>query len=122
MFLPLISLAWAGLGPADVLVLSNGQVSESVAVGQAYQDARQLPAGHHCEIPDVDESALELTLEQAQALRVHLDDCLAALPDPDEIDALAAIPVDVARSALAPLTLHHDLRLAIDALARKTQR
>jgi len=40
----------------------------------------------------------------------------------DEIDALAAIPVDVARSALAPLTLHHDLRLAIDALARKTQR
>ena len=40
----------------------------------------------------------------------------------EEIDAIVAIPVDVARSALAPLTLHHDLRLAIDALTRQTGR
>lgn len=40
----------------------------------------------------------------------------------DEIDEIAAIPVEVARSALAPLTLHHDLRLAIDALARQATR
>jgi hypothetical protein len=40
----------------------------------------------------------------------------------DEIDLIAAIPVDVARTALAPLTLHHDLRLAIDALARTDER
>lgn len=40
----------------------------------------------------------------------------------DEIDAIAAIPVEVARSALAPLTLHHDLRLAIDALTRRGTR
>lgn len=38
----------------------------------------------------------------------------------DELDVIAAIPVEAARSALAPLTLHHDLRLAIDALARET--
>ena len=40
----------------------------------------------------------------------------------DELDEIAAIPTDAARSALAPLTLHHDLRLAIDALARERQR
>lgn len=40
----------------------------------------------------------------------------------DDLDAIAAVPVEAARSALAPLTLHHDLRLAIDALARETTR
>ncbi|MCP3733351.1 DUF2336 domain-containing protein [Sphingomonas sp. RP10(2022)] len=40
----------------------------------------------------------------------------------DELDAIAAVPVEAARSALAPLTLHHDLRLAIDALAREAAR
>lgn len=101
MHLAWISIAAAGLGPADVLVLSNAQVPESVALGVAYQDARQLPAGHHCQIPDVDGEALELTLEQAQALRVHLDACLQALPDPEEIDALLLVrglPVRVAIS------------------------
>lgn len=37
----------------------------------------------------------------------------------NDLDAIAAVPVDAARSALAPLTLHHDLRQAIDALARE---
>jgi hypothetical protein len=37
----------------------------------------------------------------------------------DDIDQIAAIPVDVARGALAPLSLHHDLRAAIDALRRE---
>ena len=40
----------------------------------------------------------------------------------DDLDAIAAVPVEAARSALAPLTLHHDLRLAIDALAREAGR
>ena len=40
----------------------------------------------------------------------------------DELDDIVAIPVEAARSALAPLTLHHDLRLAIDALARERER
>jgi hypothetical protein len=40
----------------------------------------------------------------------------------DDLDDIAAIPQDAARSALAPLTLHHDLRLAIDALARESVR
>ncbi|WP_210358443.1 hypothetical protein [Sphingomonas beigongshangi] len=40
----------------------------------------------------------------------------------DALDAIAAVPVETARSALAPLTLHHDLRLAIDALARESMR
>ena len=40
----------------------------------------------------------------------------------DDLDSIAAVPVETARSALAPLTLHHDLRLAIDALARETVR
>lgn len=40
----------------------------------------------------------------------------------DELDAIMVVPEEVARSALAPLTLHHDLRLAIDALARETRR
>ena len=40
----------------------------------------------------------------------------------DDLDAIAAIAPEAARSALAPLTLHHDLRLAIDALAREAMR
>lgn len=40
----------------------------------------------------------------------------------EDIDMIAAIPADAARSALAPLTLHHDLRRAIDALARQVPR
>lgn len=40
----------------------------------------------------------------------------------DDLDAIAAVPMEAARSALAPLTLHHDLRLAIDALAREARR
>jgi hypothetical protein len=40
----------------------------------------------------------------------------------DDLDEIADIPVEAARSALAPLTLHHDLRLAIDALAREAAR
>ncbi len=40
----------------------------------------------------------------------------------DDLDEIAAIPFAAARSALAPLTLHHDLRLAIDALAREATR
>lgn len=40
----------------------------------------------------------------------------------DELAGIAAVPVEAARSALAPLTLHHDLRLAIDALAREAAR
>lgn len=40
----------------------------------------------------------------------------------DELDAIMAVPPEAARSALAPLTLHHDLRLAIDALAREARR
>lgn len=40
----------------------------------------------------------------------------------DDLDAIAAISSGTAQSALAPLTLHHDLRLAIDALARETAR
>lgn len=40
----------------------------------------------------------------------------------DTLDAIAAVPVDAARGALAPLTLHQDLRLAIDALAREAAR
>lgn len=40
----------------------------------------------------------------------------------DDLDAIAAISREAAQSALAPLTLHHDLRLAIDALAREAAR
>lgn len=40
----------------------------------------------------------------------------------DDLDDIAAVPAATARSALAPLTLHHDLRVAIDALAREDRR
>jgi hypothetical protein len=36
----------------------------------------------------------------------------------DELDGIVAVPADAARAALAPLTLHQDLRLAIAALTR----
>ncbi|MCU6452556.1 hypothetical protein LPN01_00520 [Sphingomonas sp. A2-49] len=40
----------------------------------------------------------------------------------DDLDDIATVPDDAARSALAPLALHRDLRLAIDALAREAAR
>jgi hypothetical protein len=40
----------------------------------------------------------------------------------DDLDAIVAVSTDAARSALAPLTLHHDLRLAIAALTREAMR
>lgn len=40
----------------------------------------------------------------------------------DQIDTIAALPVETARARLAPLTLRTDLRQAIDALDRATPR
>ena len=40
----------------------------------------------------------------------------------DDLDAIVAVSAEAARSALAPLTLHHDLRLAIAALTREAMR
>lgn len=36
----------------------------------------------------------------------------------DDLDAIVAVPAEGARAALAPLSLHHDMRLALAALAR----
>ncbi|MGU3316535.1 DUF2336 domain-containing protein [Sphingomonas sp. M6A6_1c] len=40
----------------------------------------------------------------------------------DDLDVIVAVSAEAARSALAPLTLHHDLRLAIAALTREAMR
>ena len=40
----------------------------------------------------------------------------------DDLDAIAAVSPEAARAGLAPLTLHHDLRLAIAALTREARR
>jgi uncharacterized protein (TIGR03790 family) len=84
--------AFAGLGPAGVLVLYNADDPDAADVAQAYADARSLPPGHQCGLTGLDPSTTEVSWADFDALvRTPLEACLAALPQPDEIDALVTV-------------------------------
>jgi uncharacterized protein (TIGR03790 family) len=85
-------VAFAGGGPANVMVLYNPDDPEALAVAEHYRDARSLPAGQLCPIPTGD--PLRRTIPFAEFEEVvlpALDGCLNALVDPDRIDYLVVI-------------------------------
>ena len=96
MFYLLIShlslTAAAGGGPANVLLMVNGEDPEALVVAEHYETERSLPPDHRCVVfgldPSVDEISFadyELTVLEA------LNDCLSILPQPDEVDMLVLI-------------------------------
>jgi len=81
--------AWAGGGPANVLVLANADDPSAIMVAEHYSAARSLPPGHMCEIVGVDVGALTIDFTDYEThVLAGLDDCLATLPQPEEIDYL----------------------------------
>jgi uncharacterized protein (TIGR03790 family) len=84
--------AFAGGGPMNVLVVYNADEPKAEAVATHYATARALPKGHTCPIHGVATSATTIDVPTFQSMiQKPVDDCLAALPHPDEIDALVLV-------------------------------
>lgn len=85
-------LALAGLGPAHVMVVYNADAVGAKEVADQYVKARALPAGHVCALSGLDPkvTSIDLTTWDSK-VRKPLDACLAAAPEPDEIDALVTV-------------------------------
>lgn len=86
------SVAVAGLGPMDTMVVYNADVPEAQEVATAYQTARSLPASHRCGLTGIDPAATSIDFESFDTnVREPLEACLAGLPDPDGIDVLVTV-------------------------------
>src|SRR5687767_6254107 len=89
--------AQAGGGPANVVVVYNAESPEAIAVAEHYASARSLPPGHTCSItgvaPELSAHAGDgLTWAEYTALvRDPFEACLAALPQPEEIDYVVTV-------------------------------
>ncbi|MFH2007866.1 MAG: TIGR03790 family protein [bacterium] len=88
----LSTVARAGGGPMNVLVLYNADDASAVAVADYYGAARSLPSGHLCGITGLDPSTRSIDfVEYWDTVHSALVACLQALPNPDEIDYLVVI-------------------------------
>lgn len=91
--LALLSPAHAGLAPPDVLVLYRVEDPEALGTAQAYAAARDLRDDQLCAVG----SGLEPVVASVSwddfdaSIRSPFEACLAAQPDPDEIDALVLV-------------------------------
>lgn len=86
------AVARAGLGPAHVLVVYNADAPGAKDVADRYVQARNLPTGHVCALSGIDPKAASIDLASFTAkVQKPLDACLAAAPEPDEIDALVTV-------------------------------
>ena len=84
--------AFAGGGPPNVMVVYNAAVPEAADVASHYADARSLPDGHTCGLTEIDPDLWEIPLGDYQSLiQSPVDACLAALPQPEEIDYLVLV-------------------------------
>ena len=84
--------AAAGGGPANVMVLFNGEDSNAEAVAEHYAETRSLPVGHTCPVVGVDPSANVMPLEEYTAhILTALNGCLSMLPQPEEVDYLVLV-------------------------------
>lgn len=87
-----LGAAWAGGGPQNVMVLYNADVAEAEAVAAHYADARDLPAGHLCGLGGIGETETSLAVsDYLEWVLAPLSDCLAALPQPEDIDYLVLV-------------------------------
>jgi len=84
--------AYAGGGPANVLLMVNGEDSEAAEVAEHYEFERSLPPDHRCEVFGLDPSANEIPYADYELNVLDaLNDCLSILPQPDEIDVLLLV-------------------------------
>ncbi len=87
--------AWtarAGGGPANVLVVYNADDAGAVEVAQAYRAARSIPEGQLCGLTGVDPGAREMAFADVESLILDpVRACLAALPQPEEIDVMVTV-------------------------------
>lgn len=87
-----LGTAWAGGGPQNVMVLYNAEVPDAESVAAHYADVRDLPAGHRCGLSGIAEDETELSLGDYTAWVLSpLEDCLSALPQPEDIDYLVVV-------------------------------
>jgi uncharacterized protein (TIGR03790 family) len=113
--------AHAGGGPINVLVLYSADDAKAADVAAHYAAARSLPPGHLCGLKGLTPTQTTIDVATYQSLiQKPLDDCLAALPLPDEIDSLVLVrglPYSVtlpayAASLEAVLQVHHTTKTA----------
>jgi len=89
----LVAAAQAGLAPPDVLVLYNGSDPDGERVAREYQAARELQDRQLCPVAsDLDPTTTTVAWDDFDAsIRAPFEACLAAQPDPDEIDVLVLV-------------------------------
>jgi uncharacterized protein (TIGR03790 family) len=88
----LLTPVFAGGGPANVMVLANANDTDAIAVAEHYESERALPPGHVCLVEGVNPAANTITLsDYALYVAPTIEDCLATLPQPEEIDILVLI-------------------------------
>jgi uncharacterized protein (TIGR03790 family) len=113
--------AHAGGGPINILVLYSADDAGSTGVAGYYAAARSLPPGHTCGLKGLTPAMTTIDAATYKTLiQKPLDDCLAALPLPDEIDTLVLVrglPYSVslpayAASLEAVLQVHHTTKTA----------
>jgi len=88
----LCSVAYAGGGPLNVVVLYNGDIPEATAVAKHYGLARSLPPGHLCAVTGV--KATDTTIDVPtfkSKIQAPLDVCISALPHPDLVDYVVIV-------------------------------
>ena len=84
--------AFAGGGPANVMVMVNGEDPSALTVAEHYAEARSLPPSQVCEVMGVDPVANSITLDEYELhIQSALSDCLSTHPQQEELDYLVLI-------------------------------
>jgi uncharacterized protein (TIGR03790 family) len=82
----------AGGGPANVMVLYNGEDPEAESVAEHYESVRQLLPGRLCPLWNIDPTSASLDASEYEfQILEPFEACLEALPDPDEIDYVVLV-------------------------------
>jgi uncharacterized protein (TIGR03790 family) len=84
--------ASAGGGPMNVLVVYSADDASATGVAQHYGAARSLPQGHLCGLTGVKATMTTIDVPTFKTLiQAPVDACIAALPQPDEVDYLVLV-------------------------------
>ena len=84
--------ALGGGGPANVMVLYNGDDTDAEGVADYYAQARSIPEGQLCGLAGIEPTQRSMTFDDYETF-IHepFDVCLDAMPQPDEIDYVVII-------------------------------
>lgn len=84
--------AEAGQNPMNVLVVYGSDDPSATEVAHYYETKRSLPTGHLCGLPGIDPTVTSIDVPTFfSTIREPIEACIAALPDPDEIDDLVLV-------------------------------